>query len=149
MPLLNQTWTITRLNGTATTPPVILNQNNPVFLFRDTGTYRVCLRAVILGGCIKEYCNIIRIHHIANTCELQAYPNPASSMVNVNVTLSQPEMINAYVYNSLNVLVLDKRQQGFTGNNIISLNVSQLAAGQYTIKLVYGNNICYARFQKL
>ncbi len=149
LPVLNQTWTITRLNGTATTPPVILNQNNPVYLFRDTGTYRVCLRAVILGGCVKEYCNIIRIQQVSNACELQAYPNPASSMVNVNVTLSQPEMIYAYVYNSLNVLVLDKRQQGFAGNNLVSLNVTPLAAGLYTIKLVYGNSVCYARFQKL
>jgi PKD repeat protein len=149
MPLLDQTWTITRLNGTVATPPVILHQNNPVYLFQDTGYYRVCLRAVVLGGCVREYCSIIRIQHVSNACVLQAFPNPASSTVNVNVYLTQPEMIHVYVYNSLNVLVLDKHQQGFSGNNLVSLNISNLPAGQYNIKLVYGNRVCYAGFQKL
>ena len=149
MPILNQTWTITRLPVSATTPPVILNQNNPVYLFQDTGSYRVCLRAVLIGGCVKEVCQIIRIQQVANVCELQAYPNPASTMVHVTVNLTQPEMIHAYVYNSMNILVLDKHQQGVIGNNQVSLNISNLSAGQYTIKLIYGNRVCIARFQKL
>jgi len=149
LPILDQVWTISRLNGTVTTPPVILHQNNPVYTFQDTGFYRVCLRATLLGGCVKEYCNYIRIEQVTNACLLQAFPNPASTTVNVNVYLTQPEMINAYVYNSLNVLVLSGTQQGHTGNNLVTLNVHNLAAGQYTIKLVYGNRVCYARFQKL
>ncbi|MBK9531768.1 MAG: PKD domain-containing protein [Chitinophagaceae bacterium] len=149
LPILDQVWTISRLNGTITLPPVILHQNNPVYTFQDTGFYRVCLRATLLGGCVKEYCNYIRIEQVTNACLLQAFPNPASTTVNVNVYLSQPEMINAYVYNSLNVLVLSGTQQGHAGNNLVTLNVHNLAAGQYTIKLVYGNRVCYARFQKL
>ena len=149
LPILDQTWTITKLPASTNNPPVILHQNNPVYTFRDTGYYRVCLRAVLLGGCVKEYCTVIRIEHVTNACLLQAYPNPASGFVNVNVYLTQPEMIHAYVYNSLNVLVRDKHQQGYTGNNIVNINLSGLAAGQYTIKLVYGNKTCYARFEKL
>jgi hypothetical protein len=149
LPILDQTWYIYRLNGTVTTPPVILHQNNPSYLFQDTGYYRVCLRAVLIGGCVKEYCSNIRIEQIANACLLQAFPNPASTNVNVNLYLTQPEMIHAYVYNSLNVLVLDKHQQGHTGNNLVTLNIHNLPAGQYSIKLVYGNRVCYARFQKL
>jgi hypothetical protein len=98
---------------------------------------------------VKEYCNNIRIEQIANACVLQAFPNPASVTVNVNLYLTQPEMIHAFVYNSLNVLVLDKHQQGYTGNNLVTLNVHNLTAGQYSIKLVYGNRVCYARFEKL
>ena len=149
LPILDQTWIITRLPASPNNPPVILHQNNPVYTFQDTGYYRVCLRAVLLGGCVKEYCTVIRIEHVTNACLLQAYPNPASGFVNVNVYLTQPEMIHAYVYNSLNVLVRDKHQQGYTGNNIVNINLSGLAAGQYTIKLVYGNKTCYARFEKL
>ncbi len=149
LPILDQTWTLTRLNSTVVTTPVILHQNNPIYLFQDTGYYRVCLRAIMMGGCIKEYCSIIRIEQVSNACTLQAFPNPASTMVNVNVFLTQPDMIHAYVYSSQNVLVLDKHQQGFTGNNLVSLNVSNLAAGHYTIRMVYGNHVCYANFQKL
>ena len=149
VPLLDQTWTITKLNGTVGSP-VTLHQNNPVYLFQDTGLYRVCLRAITLGGCVKEYCNNIHIQYPPPTaCTLQAFPNPASSTVNVNVSLAQPEMINAYVYNSLNVLVMDKQQQGFTGNNLVTLNIANLPVGQYTIKVVHGNMICYTQFQKL
>src|SRR5205085_9410865 len=54
-PVLDQTWTITKLPTTSGTPPVILHQNNPSYIFMDTGYYHVCLRAVTLGGCIKEY----------------------------------------------------------------------------------------------
>ena len=103
----------------------------------------------MLGGCVKEYCNYIRIEHVANACTLQAFPNPASSTVNVNVNLTQPQLIHAYVYNSQNILVLDKHQQGYTGNNLISMQVNNLPAGHYTIRLIYGNSVCYASFQKL
>ena len=147
--ILDQVWYITKVGGTVATPPVILHQNNPIYLFQDTGYYRVCLKATLLGGCVKEYCNYIRIEQVSNACELQAFPNPASSTVNVNLYLTQPGMIHASVYNSLNVLVLQQNQQGNTGNNLVTLNVGNLTAGQYTIRFVYGNRVCYAGFLKL
>lgn len=148
-PILDQTWTITKLSP-ATTPPVILHQNNPVYVFHDTGYYRVCLRAITLGGCVKEYCSVIRIENVASTvCELQAYPNPANSLVNVNVLLAVPGNIDTYVYNTLNVLVKEKHQSGVAGNNIVSLNINDLLPGLYTIKVMYGGKVCYARFNKI
>lgn len=149
LPILDQTWTITRVPVSAGGSTITLHQNNPTYLFPDTGYYRVCLRAITLGGCIKEYCSIIHIAQVANVCELQAFPNPASTIVNVNVTLTQPVMIHAYVYNSQNVLVREKHQQGNTGLNVVSFNINDLPAGLYTIKLIYGDRTCYARFQKL
>ena len=148
-PILDQTWTITRL-APATTPPVILHQNNPVYVFHDTGYYRVCLKAITLGGCVKEYCNVIRIERVVNTvCELQAFPNPATTVVNVNVVLALSGTIDAYVYNSMNVLVKEKHQAGIAGTNIVSININDLTAGLYTIKVIYGGKTCYARFNKL
>jgi PKD repeat protein len=149
LPIIDQVWTITRVGGGVTTPPVTLHENNPIYLFQDTGYFRVCLRATLQGGCVKEYCNYIRIEQVSNICELQAFPNPATAVVNVNLFLTQPEMINASVYNNLNVVVLQQNQQGNTGNNLITLNIGNLVAGQYTIRLVYGNRVCYARFQKM
>jgi PKD repeat protein len=146
-PLLDQTWTISKLSST--TPPVILHQNNPVYVFGDTGYYRVCLKAVTLGGCVKEYCNIIRIENIAPLCILQVFPNPATNLINVAVQLTQPETIHAYVYNALNVLVKEKNQQGVTGNNFVAININDLVPGLYSIKVIYGGKTCYARFSKL
>jgi hypothetical protein len=70
-------------------------------------------------------------------------------VINVNVSLTQPEMIHAYVYNTLNVQVRDKSQQGSTGNNVVSINVNDLVPGLYTIRVVYGNRTCYAKFNKI
>ena len=145
-PILDQTWTITKLPAAT---PIILHQNNPNYVFNDTGYYRVCLRAITLGGCVKEYCQVIHIEHVSNVCQLQAYPNPASSIVNVNVPLIVPETINAYVFNALNVLVAQKTQAGVVGNNVVSINISALVSGVYTIKIVHGAQYCTSLFQKL
>jgi PKD repeat protein len=148
-PILDQTWTISKLNP-ATTPPVILHQNNPIYVFNDTGYYRVCLRAITLGGCVKEFCSVIHIEHVAtNLCELQAFPNPTTNQVNVNVTLTAPGMIDGYIYNTMNTLVKEKHQQGIIGNNVVTFNINDLIPGLYTIKMVYGGKTCYARFTKL
>jgi len=149
--LTDQTWTITKLPATINTPPVILHQNNPSYIFMDTGYYRVCLRAVTVSGCVKEYCQVIHIERVVrtNACILQTYPNPASSQVSVIVLLSQPQLINVYVYNSLNVLVKEKHQAGVAGSNVVTLSIGDLVAGAYNIKVVRGNDVCYARFQKL
>lgn len=146
-PILQQRWTITKVPGS--TPLATLFQNNPVYVFQDTGRYKVCLRAITMGGCVKETCQEIVISQVASQCMLQAYPNPTTGVVNVNVQLTQPEIIYSYVYNAQNVLMMQKQQQGTTGNNIVSLNVAGLVPGQYTIKLIYGNKTCYAKFQKL
>ena len=103
-----------------------------------------------MGGCVKEYCNIIRIENVVSTvCELQAFPNPASSLVNVNVTLPAAGLIDAYVYNTLNVLVKEKHITGVAGTNTVSVNINDLIPGLYTIKVIYGGKTCYARFNKL
>ncbi|MBL7702350.1 MAG: PKD domain-containing protein [Ferruginibacter sp.] len=146
LPILDQVWFITKLGDST---PVILHQNNPLYTFQDTGMYRVCLKATLQGGCVKEYCSNIYIGQLSNICELQAFPNPASAVTGVNLVLTQPQMINIVVFNHLNMVVMQQTQQGHTGNNIITLNVSNLPAGQYTIRLIYGNNVCIARFQKL
>ncbi len=147
-PIQDQTWTIVKLS-TSTQVPVTLHQNNPAYVFNDTGYYRVCLRAITLGGCVKEYCSIIRIEQTSQICELQAYPNPTSSLINVALQLAQPEMIHVYIYNTINTLVRSKHQQGSSGNNIVSINVNDLVPGLYNIKVIYGNRICYSRFNKM
>lgn len=149
VPIIDQTWTITKLPLGSPGTTVTLHQNNPTYLFQDTGYYKVCLRAVTLGGCVKEICKTIHITQVSNACLLQAYPNPATNVVNVNVTLTQAGMIDAYVYNSLNVLVKEKHQLGVPGNNVVNINVNDLPAGLYRIKLIYQNHVCYALFQKL
>ena len=145
-PILSQTWTITKLNLTGATT-VTLSQNNPDFTFNEPGDYRVCLRAITYGQCIKEYCEVIHIGQ--GDCVLNAYPNPTTNQVAVSIPLTAPEIIHVYIFNSLNILVKQKDQQGIIGNNVVTTSVEGLVPGWYTIKVVYGNRVCYGKFQKL
>lgn len=147
-PIVSQTWVITKLSLT-TQVPVILVQNNPVYVFNEPGDYRVCLKTVTAGGCVKEYCDVIHIASSNTNCVVTAYPNPTHSQVSIAVQMAHPEMIHVYIFNSLNILVKQKDQQGNAGNNIVTTNIEGLIPGWYSVKIVYGNRICYSRFQKI
>ncbi len=150
-PISNQSWKITKLPVTLTGGTTTINQMNPTYMFLDSGSYRVCLRVVFPGGCVKEYCRIIHITQsmpTTSSCAMQVYPNPASSTINAAVILTQPQLLYGYVYNSMNMQVTQKVQQGVVGNNIMSIPVYNLPAGIYTLRLVYGNHVCSSTFIK-
>jgi hypothetical protein len=136
--ILQQRWTFTKLSSGAS---VTIAQNDPMYMFSDTGTYLVCLRAVLWGGCVKEQCDIIRIMrtNAAAQCMLQAYPNPAHNQVAVNIELTQPETIKAFIYTAQNILVKEQIVQGTRGNNLVNINLQGLIPCYYSIRLVYGN----------
>ena len=147
-PIISQTWVITKLSINTSTP-VTLIQNNPAYTFHEPGDYRICIRAVTYGGCVKEYCEVIHIPSPNTACTLTSYPNPATNQVTVGIQLTGPEMIHVYIFNSLNILVKQKDQQGSTGNNIVTTNIERLIPGWYTIKVIHGNHVCYSKFQKI
>ena len=148
-PITSETWTFTKISPVSTTPPVVLSQFDPVYIFPEAGYYRVCLRAITYGGCVKEYCEVIYISQVNSACTLRSYPNPTHNTISVNVVETVPEMIHVYIYNSLNILVAQKEQQGNIGDNIVTVNVENLLPGTYTMRVVHGNHICYSQFQKI
>lgn len=148
--IVSQQWIITKRVSTVGYP-IILNQNNPVYTFTDTGYYRVCLRATLSNGCVKEYCQEIYIHAVVatNVCNLQIFPNPATTQINAVVQLAVPQMIDVYIYNMLNVMVREKHQPGVAGSNTVTVSIGDLPAGMYRLTLIHGNDLCNALFQKL
>ena len=142
----SEKWTITKLT-IASSSPVVISTANPSYTF-EPGEYKVCVRVVTAGGCVKEYCSVISIHSPYNECNLSAYPNPAHNQVTVSLPLALPTVMHLYIYNSVNNLMLQKEQQGNTGVNNIQVNIESLVPGWYTIKVIYGNRVCYIRFQK-
>ncbi|HEV8081287.1 MAG TPA: PKD domain-containing protein [Chitinophagaceae bacterium] len=147
-PILSQTWSITKLSISSSTP-IIINQNNPVHEFNEPGDYRVCLKTITEGQCVKEYCEVIHILSPNAACTLTAYPNPASNQVSVNVQMEKSEMIHVYIFNTLNILVKQKDQPGTLGNNTVATSIEMLLPGWYTIKVMYGTKVCYSKFQKI
>ena len=148
---VSQQWTITKIPSTPSQTPVVINTNNPTYMFLDSGYYNVCVRVTYANGCIKNVCKTIYINQnmpSTNVCILQVYPNPATSVVNAAVTLLQPQLINARVYNTSNIQVAQSQQQGVVGLNTVSVNVANLPAGIYTLRVLYGGQACYAAFIK-
>ena len=150
--ITNQLWTIAKLPATATSGSATIYTNNPTYVFLDSGNYRVCLKVTFAGGCVKEFCKIIHIAQqmpFTSSCTLQVYPNPTSTNANAQVTLAQPLVLNGYIYNSMNMLVAQKQQQGFVGTNAMSIYVGTLPAGIYSFRMLYGNQVCTSTFVKL
>jgi PKD repeat protein len=122
---------------------------SPVHQFANPGIYDVCLRVKKpslpgLAPCVSEICHTVIIPQT-----LVAYPNPASNVVNVSVDLSVAGPIYAFLYNSQNVLLMQQIVTGISGNNVVTFNTQQLAAGYYTIRLYYNGQYSTARFLKL
>jgi hypothetical protein len=148
-PVYDQYWTFDKANDT--TAAVGIYQNNPVYVFPDTGVYNVCVRAAFSTGCIKEYCNNVHIYStsVPSQCVVNSYPNPAHDYVSFNVQLDAAGPILSTVYNISGTALLQYTQQGLAGNNLITLNVQNLATGFYTVRIMYGGRVCYTRFQKI
>lgn len=149
--IIHQVWKITRVTAAGTTGNTItINQNNPNYLFSDTGTYRVCLFATVAPNCVKEFCRYITISSPnPGNCVALAYPNPTQTNISANVVLGIAQPITMRIYNSLNVLVKTTTTSGVIGFNTITSYVGNLPAGIYFMKVTHGNDICTGQFIKL
>jgi hypothetical protein len=129
------------------------NVFSPVHQYAFPGRYYVCLRVQTAPNCVAYHCDTVTVGSTTATgntqCQLTPIPNPANNQVSVNVYLTAAMPINIFVYNSQNICVARLTQSGVVGNNTVNVNVSNLVAGYYTIRLYYGNQFCFARFQKI
>jgi PKD repeat protein len=123
---------------------------NPMHTFSGSGPYNVCLRVEHISNtlgtppCVSEVC-----HTVIIPPTLVAYPNPASSIVNVNVPLNNATAVYAFLYNAQNVLIAQTIVAGVSGNNTITFNTANLAPGYYTIRIYYNGQFSVARFLKM
>jgi PKD repeat protein len=136
-PVYNQEWTFTNLSSNDSA--VTINHNNPVYVFSDTGHCSVCVRAEFSTGCVKNFCDLIIIESTSmpGQCVVNSYPNPAHGHVSFNIQSDAPGIINAVVANTQGVVLMQYSQQGATGNNLVTLDIHNLVAGFYTVKIMY------------
>jgi PKD repeat protein len=80
---------------------------------------------------------------------LSSYPNPVSGQVHMDLKTDKAEMIYIRVYNSMGSMVQTVAVSGIRGTNRLSLNVSGLQSGVYSVQIQYGNEIKRSRIQKL
>lgn len=144
--LLSQRWTIYKDN---TTTPVVINANNPIYTFMQPGLYKVCLRGLTINGCIKEYCDTIRIGEIPNTCSLQVTPNPATTQIFFRLELRSNQTVTASITDATGVRRTVHFFNGTQGWNSFNIGIATLPAGYYALEVKYNGIVCSTKFQKV
>lgn len=145
-PLLSQRWTIYKDN---TTTPVVINANNPTYTFTQPGLYKVCLRALTINGCIKEYCDTIRIGEIPSSCSLQITPNPATTQIYFRLELRAAQTVTASIIDQTGVRRSVHFFSGTQGWNSFNIGIATLPTGYYSLEVKYNGIVCVSKFQKV
>jgi hypothetical protein len=81
------------------------------------------------------YSSIVSIRIIANAGPLAVYPKPATDNLSLMVSLKQKEQLNLQIFNNAGTLVQTKAISLKEGSNIISIGVSNLPSGAYTLQV--------------
>jgi len=121
------------------------------YTFKDTGYYWVSVAARRISGCNVYAGQNIRIDSVppAQHGFITSYPNPATTQVNLAVSLDKAATIAIRVYNSMGSQVLSTTWTGYPGVNQVTLPIANLPIGVYYIQLQYGDTILKSKIQKL
>ena len=151
-PILKQKWIIEKI-ALPIQPPVVIEANNPTYVFKDTGWYLVCLYAVTVGDCSKVYCERIHIDRIGNGLEVnggtaQVIPNPVTTVARIEFEMENGGPVNLRILDASGSVQMTYSATGQTGNNRFNLPVQKLGNGFYIVEIRYANRFKLAKFQK-
>lgn len=112
---------------------------------------QVCLRLVKLlpngQTCVKEVCKPVLVS-MEEYCPASVYPNPANNLLNANIMLPASTDIIIRIMNGNGAIVLQAVHTGVQGSNQVSINVSNLLPGLYTVTYQYNGHQCSQQFIK-
>jgi len=80
---------------------------------------------------------------------ISVYPNPARNTARIQLKMEAAQSISVTVMDAGGAVKYQLQVGGQTGNNTIHLPVDKLSQGQYLVQLRYGNQVRWARFQKM
>ena len=136
------------------------NNNMTTYTFTDnnmqSGNNYYRLRMVDVDNVVR-YSKIISLYDYAvqqttvAAPKMNVYPNPAAATINYTVSATSNQQVIVQVYNLAGVVLLTAEQQLNTGNNVETLAVSSLKAGNYFLKVtnVEGNSQFVQPFVKI
>ncbi len=73
--------------------------------------------------------------------KVRVFPNPASSVANVRLTLETPMNVNVEVFNIMGQVVANRNYGLMVGDEIIPMNVSQFTAGTYMVRIALDDQV--------
>lgn len=121
-----------------------LNNNSmTTYTFTDnnmlSGDNYYRLRMVDRDGVVR-YSKVVSLNGLqepkaASDAGMAVYPNPAVATINYTVSSTSSEKVLVQVYNLAGVVLLANEQQLYAGNNLQTVAVSNLKAGNYFLKV--------------
>ncbi len=97
------------------------------------------LKQVDFDGSFK-YSPIVSVHFKGYTKEnIAIFPNPVTDKTTIHFNISEKKTVQLQIWNGLGQLVQILMKDNLNaGHYIKTINLSNLSAGQYTVKLIYG-----------
>ncbi len=122
---------------------------NPVYTYAAPGNYTVCLTVTDACG-TDSSCSVLGVDTLVNitdplSFQANVFPNPASSILNVEVELDQSQYMTLKVYNSLGAFMQEVRYD-FVSQERIQLQIEDLAEGAYMLEIQAGDRRAVKRF---
>ncbi len=117
--------------------------NNVIVAFKGTSAYgnNAFIDDINIG---VSTASIGKIADVTNS--LNVFPNPVRNELNVRFTLNKAEKLTIEIYNALGQKVHTVANTSFNGENTLTVNTSDLAAGIYHLNLVSQNGVTTQRF---
>jgi hypothetical protein len=96
--------------------------------------------ALAVGGNLVELTNTSSINDIVDITSLNVYPNPVSSILNINFNLKQTSEVQVELYNLLGSKMVSDNLNKISGSQQYSMNVGNLPEGIYMMVINAGDN---------
>ncbi len=114
------------------------------------GTYSVTITDA--NSCVKTASVTLTapatgISNVADITSIKLYPNPAKDVCNLQIELARAQAIDIRMYNSIGQQVYSKHETNFK-NGIVVMDISELAAAVYTIRIQASGSNETLRFVK-
>ncbi len=127
----------------------------PTVTVGDTGLYIVTLQTQSASGCSAYVQSFVEISGKTwlstpndTVARIQSYPNPATDIVNLKVTLKSDGPISITIFSAMGSQVGVIQTSGASGDNQVSIPVKNLPQGIYFMHIQTGNTSSQSRFQK-
>jgi hypothetical protein len=116
----------------------INNGNETYYSFTDaymlSGNNYYRLREVDMTGAVR-YSIVVTLSSMQVSSKMEVYPNPAVASINFSVPSATPQTVLVQVYSMTGVLMINAQQELVAGNNLETLTVGNLRAGNYILKV--------------
>jgi len=102
------------------------------YMLNGTNIYR--LREVDMNG-ITRYSIVVTLSSMQIRSNMEVYPNPTVAAINFSVPSAIPQPVLVQVYSMTGVMVISTQSELVAGNNLETLTVGNLRAGNYILKV--------------